>query len=132
MGSIDAKHVLIPLLSGSKAERRTLVETLMADYESGTIAEAIVLSHNSTDTAWAQNMGHKCTAFCVTLGRIKLTGPSPPNGQIFWYFGKSIQRFAKAFASVGTILRHPPKAKLAWSTPTITELEWNDEYAEAA
>jgi hypothetical protein len=26
----------------------------------------------------------------------------------------------------------PDEYKLPWSTPTITELEWNGEYAEAA
>jgi DUF3102 family protein len=119
MGSIGDKHVLIPIVSGTKAERLDLIAKLLADYESGTIAEAIVLTHNSTDTDWATILAYKHSAICFTLGRIKLTGPNPVNGQIFWYFGKNPDRFRGVFdPAVGSVLGPaiyaPPDHVLSW------------------
>lgn len=76
------------------------------EYAAGRITEAIILTHNYTDTAWFHIGAGSASAICFTRGRIAfnrydgLTG-SPTQGQAFFYLGNRPKSFAKAFSSVG-------------------------------
>jgi len=72
------------------------------EVESGRCTEAIVLTHNYTDTGWFQRLARSATAICFTKGRIRFESPSgerasPTQGQAFFYFGKNLAAFVSAF-----------------------------------
>lgn len=66
------------------------VEKLLTEFQAGRIDEAVVLTHNNTDTAWWHDLARHATAICFTRGRIAFddgTGRSnPTQGQTFFYF----------------------------------------------
>ena len=84
---------------------------MAAEYQNGNVTEAIMLTNNSTDTRWFQELAACSSAMCFTRGRIKFrskdgsTHNSPPTGQTFFYFGTHAQTFAETFRDVGMILR---------------------------
>ena len=68
----------------------------------------ILLTHNYTDTAWFHAAAGQCAALCFTRGRIRFVGASgeiaaPTQGQAFFYFGPSIERFRETFGGFGLI-----------------------------
>jgi phage N-6-adenine-methyltransferase len=72
------------------------------------IEQAIVLVNNATDTAWAHALNESCNAKVETRGRIQFearssdkTKSSNTRGQIFYYFGDDIRRFAEYFKEFG-------------------------------
>ena len=72
------------------------------------IDEAILLTHNYTDTAWFHLAAKNAPAICFTRGRIKFynqngEGCAPTQGQAFFYYGKNKERFAEVFKDVGFI-----------------------------
>jgi len=72
------------------------------------IDEAILLTHNYTDTAWFHLAAKNVPAICFTRGRIKFynqngEGCAPTQGQAFFYYGKNKERFAEVFKEVGFI-----------------------------
>lgn len=72
------------------------------EVQSGRCTEAIVLTHNYTDTGWFQKLARAATAICFTKGRIRFESPSgekasPTQGQAFFYFGPNIDAFVSAF-----------------------------------
>jgi ParB family chromosome partitioning protein len=72
------------------------------------IDEAILLTHNYTDTAWFHLAAKNAPAICFTRGRIKFynqngEGCAPTQGQAFFYYGKNKERFAEVFKEVGFI-----------------------------
>ncbi|SUS08412.1 hypothetical protein DF3PB_670003 [uncultured Defluviicoccus sp.] len=81
---------------------------LLAEIAAGRATEAILLTHNYTDTAWFHAAAGQCAALCFTRGRIRFVGPSgeiaaPTQGQAFFYFGAGRDRFRSSFASFGFI-----------------------------
>ncbi len=81
---------------------------LLAEIAAGRATEAILLTHNYTDTAWFHAAAGQCAALCFTRGRIRFVGASgeiaaPTQGQAFFYFGPGIERFRASFASFGFI-----------------------------
>jgi ParB family chromosome partitioning protein len=90
-----------------------LVEKLILGIAAGDIAEAIFLSHNSTDTHWWHAAATRCQALCLLKKRIRFlrgadrteAGPSPPNGQIVLYFGPQTDRFREVFGKMGSVGR---------------------------
>jgi phage N-6-adenine-methyltransferase len=87
------------------------VDKLVAEVQAGHVAAAILLTHNSTDTAWGQAVLRAADAVCFTTGRIAFANPegelaSPTQGQMFSYFGADPAHFADVFATSGTVLRH--------------------------
>lgn len=89
------------------------VEKIIAEYESGRCEEAIMLTHNSTDTAWGNLLFKHADAMCFTKGRVKFesaTGEKAATamGQIFTYFGPNPERFRDVFKEVGN------SVPLAW------------------
>lgn len=84
------------------------VEKIAAEYELGSVRQAIVLTHNYTDTAWFQRAAQACRAICFTRGRVQFEDPdgevaAPTQGQAFFYFGEDPGKFAKEFGAVGFI-----------------------------
>lgn len=75
------------------------------------VRAAILLTNNSTDTAWFQCAAALSAAICFTKGRIRfetaegMTPQSPAMGQAFFYFGAEREKFAREFAGVGFIAR---------------------------
>jgi phage N-6-adenine-methyltransferase len=84
-------------------------DKMVAEWDSGRIESAIVLTHNYTDTAWFHALAHSATAICFTRGRVRFisdTGEvaAPTQGQAFFYFGNSFVDFKLAFDSVGFVV----------------------------
>ena len=84
------------------------VDKLLAELTSGRTTAAILLTHNSTDSAWFQAAFQVCAAFRFPRGRIAFESPtrgttSPPQGQAFMHFGANGDRFAREFAEIGVM-----------------------------
>jgi hypothetical protein len=77
---------------------------------SGSITEAIVLVHNSTDCQWWQTFAFYASAMCLTGHRIEYyapdgADPNPQRGNTFFYLGENVKRFADVFSDLGTVWR---------------------------
>ena len=83
---------------------------LVAEWQSGRIAQAVVLVNNATETAWFQHMLKEVSAVCLKSGRIKFldeTGSpanTPLQGQVFLYFGQNTEAFKEEFSQYGVCL----------------------------
>jgi phage N-6-adenine-methyltransferase len=82
---------------------RPFVEKLVDERNAGRVTEAIMLTHNYTDTAWFQLAARRAALICFTLGRIKFVGldgkeSNPTQGQAFFYFGDNVQDFRRVFS----------------------------------
>jgi len=79
------------------------------EYTTERVTEAIVLTHNSSDTEWWHLGFENCAAMCFTRGRIKFvdkngnTG-SPSQGQVFFYFGDDPAKFKAVFETIGSVV----------------------------
>jgi phage N-6-adenine-methyltransferase len=86
------------------------IAKLIEEKEAGRVSEAIVLTNNSTDTAWFQQLAPVSSAICFTKGRINFTVPNgppvmPTQGQTFFYLGDNPQAFAEKFAAFGLMVK---------------------------
>lgn len=93
----------------SQPEIVYFIDKLVSEYRVGHTEEAIVLTHNSTDTAWFNTLFGAASAICFTRGRVRFVSPkgefaSPAMGQAFAYFGKRPERFAEVFSAVGNVV----------------------------
>jgi hypothetical protein len=84
------------------------VTRLVVSVASRSVTEAVLLTHNSCDTAWWHEAHGACTAFMHTRGRVNFERSdgftaSPPLGQTFFYFGKRAKSFAARFSEFGCI-----------------------------
>lgn len=84
-------------------------DKLVAEWKSGRLTAAIVLTHNYTDTAWFHGIAGAASAICFTRGRVRFISPTgdlaaPTQGQAFFYFGHDVDRFAELFADVGLVV----------------------------
>jgi phage N-6-adenine-methyltransferase len=84
-------------------------DKMVAEWESGRVSAAIMLTHNYTDTAWFQKLAKAATAMCFTRGRVRFVSPagelaSPTQGQAFFYFGNDTEIFADVFEAVGFVV----------------------------
>lgn len=82
---------------------------IITEVGAGRVTEAIMLTHNYTDTAWFQALARAATAICFTKGRIRFVSPSgevaaPTQGQAFFYFGARFQTFLAHFREVGFVV----------------------------
>ena len=87
---------------------RLFSEKLVAEVGAGRVSEAIMLTHNYTDTGWFHLLESVCASICFTRGRIRFIGPddsaaSPTQGQAFFYFGQRREAFAEVFKAYGFI-----------------------------
>ena len=78
------------------------------EVNAGRATEAILLTHNYTDTGWFHAAAAQCAAICFTRGRIRFASPTgeiaaPTQGQAFFYFGPNLDPFRASFGSFGFI-----------------------------
>jgi phage N-6-adenine-methyltransferase len=84
------------------------VAKLIAEYQAGHVTEAILLTHNCTDTHWFHQALRAACLFCLPRGRIQFIDPesnrtAPPNGQAFFYFGNRLDAFDARFSEIGFV-----------------------------
>jgi hypothetical protein len=84
-------------------------EKMVAEWRTGRIEAAVMLTHNYTDTEWFHTLAAAADALCFTRGRVKFydaqgTVAAPTQGQTFLYFGSRVDRFREAFSSLGLVL----------------------------
>ena len=92
----------------TQPEIARFVDKLIAEIAAGRAIEAILLTHNYTDTGWFHAAAGQCAALCFTRGRIRFVGASgeiaaPTQGQALFYFGPGLDRFRAAFGGFGFI-----------------------------
>jgi phage N-6-adenine-methyltransferase len=86
------------------------VSKLVEEVNAGRVSEAIMLTHNYTDTQWFHTAFSAAQLICFTRGRIKFVsqdGELAPTtqGQAFFHFGENPQRFAEVFKKQGVNAR---------------------------
>ena len=82
------------------------VEKLVCSYRKGSVTEAILLTHNYTDTAWFQLAAADADSICFPRGRVAFLSPTgekaaPTQGQAFFYYGIRPKIFLEVFGPVG-------------------------------
>lgn len=85
------------------------VSKLVREYECRNVEQAILLTHNNTDTKWFLEASEHCDAVCFTTGRVKFYAPNgtiaaPASGQAFFYFGPYKEAFRDVFDEVGIVM----------------------------
>ncbi len=83
-------------------------EKMVDEYRMGHVGEAVMLTHNYTDTRWFHIAESEAAAICFTRGRIRFVSPdgemaSPTQGQAFFYYGKRVKEFREAFGGRGFV-----------------------------
>jgi phage N-6-adenine-methyltransferase len=84
------------------------IDKLIEETTAGRTSEAILLTHNSTDTAWFHKAAIATAAICFTRGRIAFIDTSgerdaPTQGQAFFFFGQNTRPFEAEFSGVGFV-----------------------------
>jgi len=84
------------------------IDKAVAGFKAGRVTEAIILTHNYTDTRWFHHAESACAAICFTKGRIPYesedgTKAQPTQGAAFFYFGDRVKRFVEVFGKFGFI-----------------------------
>lgn len=92
----------------SHPEIQQFTDKVLAELASGNVTEAIVLTNNSGDTGWHHALALASAARCVTRGRIRFESLTRQTGagamgQVFFYFGDDVERFADVFSEIGRI-----------------------------
>lgn len=92
----------------SQPDIARFIDKLLAEIAVGRVCQAILLTHNYTDTAWFHAAAGKSAAICFTRGRIRFVSATggiatPTQGQAFFYFGSDSNRFCKTFGGFGFI-----------------------------
>lgn len=85
-------------------------QKLVSEFTEGNVTEAIVLTHNYTDTKWFHALLSKTSAICFTKGRVKFykacgEKAAPTQGQAFFYCGDNPKKFEEMFSEFGAVLR---------------------------
>jgi len=88
---------------------KNFIQKAVDEFAAGNIHEAIILTHNYTDTAWFHLASSVCSAICFTRGRIAFVSPegkkaAPTQGQTFFYYGKNTEAFKREFSTIGLVL----------------------------
>jgi hypothetical protein len=87
----------------------TKFTTKLADeFSAGRVRQAILLTHNNTDTEWFHSLAYVAAAICFTRGRVPFFRgdwvAAPPNGQAFFYLGRDSREFARIFSTLGLVM----------------------------
>lgn len=85
------------------------VDKMIAEHGAGRVSQAVMLTHNYTDTGWFHKAARACSAICFTRGRVRFVSPSgdlasPTQGQAFFYFGNRPEEFAREFSDCGFLV----------------------------
>ena len=72
------------------------------------VQQAILLTHNYTDTAWFHQAERWADRICFTRGRVKFVDAdgsdcAPTQGQAFFYFGTETEQFSEIFGRFGFV-----------------------------
>jgi hypothetical protein len=85
-------------------------EAAASKFESGEISEAIVLTHNSTETRWFRRLVKVCAAICFVNRRIQFIRQEtqsdysgPTQAQALFYLGGNTEKFTAVFEKLGWI-----------------------------
>lgn len=95
----------------SKGASSKAVDKFLDEYDVGSFDQAIVLMNASTDTNWFHRLGTVASAICLTKGRISFIGTGGKatsgntKGQVFFYFGKQVDKFDAVFSQHGMVLK---------------------------
>ena len=97
----------------NKALLFLFVNKLVSEYSSGRVEQAILLTHNYTDTKWFRTAARVSRTVCFTSGRVHFISPvgdetSPTNGQAFFYFGANDTSFRREFGAIGLVMQVIP------------------------
>lgn len=87
---------------------KQFVEKAIAQYEAGNVTEGIIITNNSSDTAWFHELLSRYPA-CFTRGRVKFWRPNHEDfgarqGQTLFYMGNNVQRFVSEFSRHGQVV----------------------------
>jgi phage N-6-adenine-methyltransferase len=99
------------------------MQKLVDEISAGRVTEAIAITANFTDTGWFHLAVNAADAVCFTRGRINFVDPAgnrtaPTQGNLVFYFGGNVDRFAEVFKKFGTIVRL--RDVVAWVPPSRT------------
>lgn len=94
----------------------SFVDKLLEEYRVGRTTEAIVLTHNASETRWYGRLLEESTAICIVSGRIRFYAinggnqvyqpkGAPLQGQLITYLGDNWEIFCDIFKALGTCLR---------------------------
>jgi len=91
------------------------VDKLVKEREAGHVTEAIVLTHNFTETKWFQKLAYASNVLCFPKRRIRFISRqgergSPTSGQTFFYLGTNSVRFTGVFGAAGMTFSQPHEA----------------------
>jgi phage N-6-adenine-methyltransferase len=93
----------------SQPDIADFVAKLLSEIKAGHVTEAILLTHNFSDTKWFHAAANAARLLCFTEGRIRFVDPdgnvsaAPTNGQTFFYFGNRPAAFAAQFCEIGFV-----------------------------
>ena len=85
------------------------VERLVSEVAAQRVTDAILLTNNSTDTAWWHLGAAGAALICFTKGRIQFIDvdgdpyASPTQGQTFCYYGSNAEAFRSVFGAFGFV-----------------------------
>jgi phage N-6-adenine-methyltransferase len=84
------------------------IEKLVTEVTDRRVEQAILLTHNYTDTGWFHHAEGAADLLCFTRGRIKFVDIdgddcAPTQGQAFFYYGAEIGRFREIFSQFGFV-----------------------------
>jgi len=84
------------------------VSKMVLEISTGRALQAIMLTHNYTDTAWFHQAAGAFNSICFTRGRIAFEAPdgstaSPTQGQAFFYYGPNVEGFREVFSGIGFV-----------------------------
>ena len=87
---------------------RQFVTKLIEEHNAGNITEAVILTNNSSDTAWFHDLLCRYPA-CFTRGRVQFWRADHETfgarqGQTLFYLGENITAFRNAFARFGQVV----------------------------
>lgn len=105
--------------SGSISNQETWTCKLIAEYEAGHVAQAVLLVNAATETRWFQRLYDY--PVCFVKGRIRFISPTGTNtgptvGSAFVYFGSNVQAFDAVFRQIGRVVySYPSKQADLWS-----------------
>lgn len=87
---------------------RHFVAKLIGEHEAGNITEAVILTNNSSDTAWFHDLLSRYPA-CFTRGRVQFWRPDHEDfgarqGQTLFYLGANVEAFRQIFGQFGQVV----------------------------
>lgn len=87
---------------------RQFIDKAIQQYECGNVTEAVIITNNSSDTAWFHELLSRYPA-CFTKGRVKFWRPNHDDfgtrqGQTLFYMGNNVAGFVAEFNQHGQVV----------------------------